>query len=59
MSEFDIRIGTQLDTSKALQQLMEFVKKYDNKEKINIDIGQTKGANNIKNTTKAMKEMQR
>lgn len=59
MSEFDIRIGTQLDTSKALQQLMEFVKKYDNKEKINIDIGQTKGANNIKNTTKAMKEMQK
>lgn len=52
MSEFDIRIGTQLDTSKALQQLMEFVKKYDNKEKINIDIGQTKGANNIKTQPK-------
>ena len=59
MSEFDIRIGTQLDTSKALQELMEFVKKYDNKEKINIDIGQSKGANNVKNTTKAMKEMQK
>ena len=59
MSEFDIRIGTQLDTSKALQELMDFVKKYNGKESISIDLGQVKGAGNIKNTTKALQDIQK
>ena len=59
MSEFDIRIGTQLDTSKALQELMDFVKKYNGKESISIDLGQVKGAGNIKNTTKALQGIQK
>ena len=59
MSEFDIRIGTQLDTSKALQELMDFVKKYSGKESISIDLGQVKGAGNIKNTTKALQGIQK
>ena len=59
MSEFDIKIGTQLDTSKALQELMDFVKKYSGKESISIDIGQVKGASSIKNTTKALQDMQK
>ena len=54
LSEFDIRIGTQLDTSKALQELMDFVKKYNGKESISIDLGQDKGAGNINDKDKAL-----
>ena len=55
--EFDIRIGTLLDTSKAEEQLQSFISKYgeDNDFKINLKIsgdekleGIEKSLNNIK-----------
>ena len=38
---------------------MDFVKKHNGKESISIDLGQVKGAGNIKNTTKALQGIQK
>ena len=64
MSEFDIRIGTLLDTSKAEEELQNFINKYsggDNDFKINLKIsgdekleGIEKSLNNIKNLAKSI-----
>ena len=63
MSEFDIRIGTLLDTSQAEEQLQNFINKYsgDNDFKINLKIsgdekleGIEKSLTNIKNLAKSI-----
>ena len=63
MSEFDIRIGTLLDTSKAEEQLQSFISKYgeENDFKINLKIsgdekleGIEKSLNNIKTLAKSI-----
>lgn len=63
MSEFDIRIGTLLDTSQAEEQLKDFINKYsgDNDFKINLKIsgdekleGIEKSLTNIKNLAKSI-----
>lgn len=63
MSEFDIRIGTLLDTSQAEEQLQSFINKYsgDNDFKINLKIsgdekleGIEKSLTNIKNLAKSI-----
>lgn len=63
MSEFDIRIGTLLDTSKAEEQLQSFINKYgeENDFKINLKIsgdekleGIEKSLTNIKNLAKSI-----
>ena len=38
MAEFDIRIGTLLDTSKAEAQLQEFINKYNNRDDLNLTL---------------------
>ena len=38
MAEFDIRIGTLLDTSKAEQQLQEFINKYQNEDNLKLKL---------------------
>lgn len=54
MSEFDIKIGTQLDTSKAESQLADFIKKHSKSEKIEISVN-LKGLNknDVKSTEKS------
>ena len=63
MAEFDIRIGTLLDTSQAEEQLQNFINKYsgDNDFKINLKIsgdekleGIEKSLTNIKNLAKSI-----
>ena len=63
MSEFDIRIGTRLDTRQAEEQLENFINKYsgDNDFKINLKIsgdekleGIEKSLNNIKTLAKSI-----
>ena len=38
MSDFNIRIGTLLDTSQAEQQLQEFINKYQNKDNLELKL---------------------
>ena len=59
MSEFDIRIGTQLDTSNAEKQLMDFIKKHSDGKPITfkVDVKGASGSKGIKDTEKSFKNV--
>ncbi len=58
-NEFDIRIGTQLDTSNAEKQLMDFIKKHSDGKPITfkVDVKGASGSKGIKDTEKSFKNV--
>ena len=59
MSEFDIRIGTLLDTSKAEAQLQEFVNKYSSEDaiKLRLDISNEGDLNDLEKSIKTIAKL--
>ena len=53
MSDFNIRIGTFLDTSQAEQQLQEFINKYQNKDNLDLKLD-FKGEEDLKGLGKSL-----